>query len=111
MSVMSRKIFPLVVATSLALAGAAAAQTPGAAGTGTTSPGMPGGATPRTPGASTPSTPGSTMPAMPGGTAPGSSSPGATDLAVRCPLGQARRPGSSICMPMSPGAPPMHPTR
>lgn len=108
---MSRKIFLLVVATSLALAATAAAQTPGAAGTSTTAPRMPGSTTPRTPGATTPSTPGSTTPAMSGGTAPGSSSPGATDLAVRCPAGQARRPGSSICMPLSPGAPPMRPTR
>lgn len=106
---MTRKIF-LVVATSLTLAGTAAAQTPGSM-----TPRTPGTSTPSTPGAPTPGMPGNTTPGMPGSTTPGMTSPGVGDpngtLGIRCPPGQARRPGSSICIPMSPASPPMRPTR
>lgn len=110
-----------VVATGLVLAGTAAAQTPapGQGGSGSTSPGttpgMPGSTTPGTPGTTTPSMPGATTPRMPGATPglPGSSTPGLSDPTpgVQCPPGQARRSGSSICMPATPGAPVSPPTR
>jgi hypothetical protein len=97
------------IATSLILAGTAGAQTP-APGGGTTTPGMP------TPGPTTPTMPGSPTPRMPGTSTPGlpgSSTPGMPDPTpgVQCPPGQARRPGSSICMPATPGAPVPAPTR
>jgi hypothetical protein len=103
------------IATSLILAGTAGAQTP-APGGGTTTPGMPGPTTPGTPGPTTPTLPGSPTPRMPGSSTPGmpgSSTPGMPDPTpgVQCPPGQARRPGSSICMPATPGAPVPPPTR
>ena len=100
-----------VVATSLILAGTATAQTPGA-GPGGMGPGAtpaPGGpTTPGTPGTTTPRMPGSTTPGVPGTTTPGMSDP---TPGAQCPPGQARRPGSSICMPATPGAPIPPPTR
>lgn len=114
-NLMSWKTSLAVVATSLILAGTAAAQTPGAGpgGMGPASPGAtpaPGGpTTPGTPGGSTtPRMPGSTTPGVPGTTTPGMSDP---TPGVACPPGQARRPGSSICMPATPGVPLPPPTR
>jgi hypothetical protein len=61
---------------------------------------MPGAPTPRMPGTTTPGVPGSATPGMPDPT------PG-----VQCPPGQARRPGSSMCIPTTPGMPAPAPTR
>jgi hypothetical protein len=103
-----------IVTTSLILAGTAVAQTPSGPTTpgtpGSTTPGMPGSTTPGTPGSTTPGTPGSTTPGMPGSTTPGfpgSTTPGSPGLSNRssinptfpCPSGQARRPGSQVCVP------------
>ena len=112
---MSWKTPLAAIATSLILAGAAGAQTP-APGGGTTTPGMPSPTTPGTPGPTTPTVPGSPTPRMPGSSTPGmpgSSTPGMPDPTpgVQCPPGQARRPGSSICMPTTRGAPLPPPTR
>lgn len=100
------------IATSLILSGAAGAQTP-APGGDTTTPGTPGS---MTPGPTTPTAPGSPTTRLPGSSTPGrpgSSTPGMPDPTpgVQCPPGQARRPGSSICMPTTPGAPLPPPTR
>jgi len=103
---MSWKTSLAVAATSLVLVGPAAAQTPGA-GPGGAGPAAPG-ATPSPGGTTTPGRPGSTTPGMPGTTTPGMSDP---TPGVQCPPGQARRPGSSICMPATPGAPLPAPTR
>lgn len=83
-----------IVVTSLILAGPVAAQAPSGGSGGTT--------TPRTPGTTTPGTPGSTSP----GLSPPSVNDPSRSLSIPCPPGQARRPGSSICMPTTPGAPP-----
>jgi len=111
------------IATSLILVGTAGAHTP-ASGGGTPTPGMPGPTTPGTPGPTTPTVPASPTPTAPGSPTtrmpgsstpgmPGSSTPGMPDPTpgVQCPPGQARRPGSSICMPTTPGAPLPAPTR
>ncbi len=102
------KISLAIAATSLILGGTVAAQTPGSG----TRPG--GTTTPAQPGTMTPGTPGSTTPSTPGSTTPGLSQPGVNDpsrgLMPPCPPGQARRPGSSICMPTTPGSPPRPPT-
>jgi hypothetical protein len=102
-----------IVATSLILAGTAAAQAPGAKspggptipgappGAGATLPGLPGSTTPGTPGAITPGLPGTT-PGLPGSTTPGAPSindPSTTNPTFPCPPGQARRPGSPACIP------------
>jgi hypothetical protein len=93
-----------VLTTSVILAGTAAAQTPapGTPGGSTTTPGMPGPTTPTAPGSPTPRMPGSSTPGLPGSSTPGMPDP---TPGVQCPPGQARRPGSSICMPATPGAP------
>ena len=101
------------IATSLIFAGTAWAQTP-APGGGTITPGMP--TTPGVPAPTTPTVPGRPTPSMPGTSTPGlpgSSTPGMPDPTpgVQCPPGQARRPGSSICMPATPGVPIPAPTR
>jgi len=95
------------IATSLLLAGTAGAQTPTPGG-GTTTPATPGPTTPTVPGSPTPKMPGSSTPGMPGSSTPGMPDP---TPGVQCPPGQARRPGSSICMPTTPGAPLPPPTR
>ncbi len=48
-----------------------------------------------------------TTPGLPGSSTPGMSDP---TPGVQCPPGQARPPGSSICMPAMPGAPLPPPT-
>ena len=88
-----------VIATSLILAGTAAAQTPGTPGA---PPGTRGPVMPQTPGATTPSMPGATTPGLPGATPPGSPSindPSTTNPTFPCPPGQSRRPGSASCIP------------
>jgi hypothetical protein len=92
---MSWKTPLAAIATSLILAGTASGQTP-APGAGTTAPGTPGPTIPTVPGSPTPRMPGSPTPGMPGSSTPGI--PGPTP-SVPCPPGQARQPGSSICMP------------
>ncbi len=90
-----------VIATSLILAGTAAAQTPGTPGAppapGTRGPVMPQtpGAIPITPGATTPDgpTPGVTPPSSPSINDP------STNPTFPCPPGQSRRPGSASCIP------------
>ena len=94
-----------IVATSLILAGPAAAQTPTAPGRpGIPTPGTPSPPTPGLPGSTTPGTgtPGATPPGLPGNPTPGSPSinnPSSTNPTFPCPPGQARRPGSPACIP------------
>ena len=101
-----------IAATSLILAGPAMAQAPPPGGTpapgGVPSPSTPSPTTPSTPGAPTARMPGSTTPGV-----PGTSTPGMTDPTpgVQCPPGQARRPGSSMCNPATPGIPLPAPTK
>ncbi len=112
---MSWKTSLAVVATSLIVAGTAAAQTPGA-GPGGLGPGAPGADSgPRWP--DDPRSAGQHdatharqhyAQGVPGTTTPGMSDP---TPGAQCPPGQARRPGSSICMPATPGAPIPPPTR
>jgi hypothetical protein len=99
-----------VVATSLILAGPAAAQTPSSPTTPgvppSTTPRMPGSTTPGMPGSTTPGTPGSTTPGLPGSNpgSPGLNNPSGTNPTFPCPPGQARRPGNPACVP-GPGTP------
>jgi hypothetical protein len=69
---------------------------------------VPASPTPTAPGSPTTRMPGSSTPGMPGSSTPGMPDP---TPGVQCPPGQARRPGSSICMPTTPGAPFPPPTR
>ena len=90
-----------VIATSLILAGSAAAQMPGTPGA-LPAPGTQGPLMPQAPGATTPSMSGATTPGTPGATPPGSPSindPSATNPTFPCPPGQSRRAGSISCIP------------
>jgi hypothetical protein len=99
---MTGKTSLAVIATSLILAGASAAQTPGTPGA-SPSPGTRGPVTPQTPGATTPNPPGATTPGLPGNPTtpglPGVSDPSTTNPTFPCPPGQARRPGGTACIP------------
>jgi hypothetical protein len=100
-----------IAAASLILAGSAMAQTPSPGG----NPGPRWRAVPEHPEPHYPDharRPDSahartTTPGLPGSSTPGMSDP---TPGVQCPPGQARRPGSSICMPAMPGAPLPPPT-
>jgi hypothetical protein len=78
-----------------------AAQAPSGGSGRTTTPGTPGTTTPGMPGSPTPGTPGSMTPGM----SPPSVNDPSRNLSTPCPPGQARRLGSSICRPTTPGAP------
>jgi hypothetical protein len=95
-----------IAATSLILAGPAMAQAPAPGGV--PSPSTPSPTTPSTPGAPTPRMPSTTTPGVPGSSTPGMPDP---TPGVQCPPGQARRPGSSMCNPATPGIPLPAPTK